>query len=145
MLSIAARAHAKSLHALWPIRALTLPPAPIRTRQSSCANRDAVTCRHAYPAKGEFLDFSARHAKTRTPHATTRYRLYVLQYKFASPLSVFGHRAILSLGLTTKHLRSMPELLQRHMTTCLHLPLVSVHWRQVGNEAPPRLIRRKLI
>ncbi len=41
VLSIAARGHAKSLHALWPIRALTLLPAPIRTRQSSCANQDA--------------------------------------------------------------------------------------------------------
>ncbi len=46
---------------------------------------------------------SARHVKTRTPHATSRSRLYHFQYNFSSPLSVFGQRAFLSLGSTTSH------------------------------------------
>ncbi len=52
---------------------------------STCANQNAktqlrqsgcVSYRHALPAKGEFLDTSARHAHTRTLHATSRKRLY---------------------------------------------------------------------
>ncbi len=50
-----------------PARALANQNATFQLRQSG-----RVSCRHAQPAKGEVLDFSARHAKTRTPHATPR-------------------------------------------------------------------------
>ncbi len=82
-LLIASRANAKSLHASWPIR----------TPRPSSANQDAWA---AVTSKRP----SARHVYTRT---TSRSRLYHYQYKFSSPLSVFGQHAFLLLGSTTSH------------------------------------------
>ncbi len=79
VLSIAARAHAKSLHALWPIRAPTFlhsPAAPIRTPKANS-------------------DTSARQANTGTLLAKSRTQLY-FSIIFRPHFCVFGHRAILS-------------------------------------------------
>ncbi len=67
------------------------PNATFQLRQSG-----RVSCRHAYPAIGEFLDISARRAYTRSLHATSRQRLYFSNIIFRPSYCVFGHRAILS-------------------------------------------------
>ncbi len=64
-------AHAKSLHALWPIRAPTLPPAPIRTRPSSCGNQDAwdvVTPNRPKANSRTFRRVTLKHARLTQQH-----------------------------------------------------------------------------
>ncbi len=106
VLSIAARANAKSLHALWPIRAPTfrlcqserhIPAATIRARELSSrlsGQRRILT----------HVGASRLHTHV---SSITRSGLYLFQYTFSSPLSVFGQRAVLCLWSTTVHFTSL--------------------------------------
>ncbi len=87
VLSNASRANAKSLYALWPIRAPTFrlrqserhtPATPIRTRELPSR----------LSGQRRILKTSARHAYTRTPHAFTRSRLYLFNISYLSLASV---------------------------------------------------------
>ncbi len=116
VLSIAACANTKSLHALWPIRAPTF-----QLRQSG-----RESCRHALAAKGEFWHTSARHAYTRTLHATSRPRLYFSNISFRPHYCVFGQRAILSLGSTASHYNCLAcwytvDLNQHNFTSTVYI------------------------
>ncbi len=79
-------------------------------RRSACVNQNAtlqlrqsgrLSCRTPKRPKAN-SDTSARHAYTRTSHATSRPRLYI---KVFVPIIVSGQRAILPLGSTTSLLR----------------------------------------
>ncbi len=65
-----------------------IPPVPIRTPHSSCANQDALAVVTPKRQKTN-SDTSARHAYTRTLHVTSRPRLYFFQYNVSSPLLCF--------------------------------------------------------
>ncbi len=87
-------AHAKSLHALWPITApmvrlnqseRDLPAAPIRTRE--------LSSRLTGQRRSLGL-FGASRLNTHASHNTT-FKAVLFQYNSPSPLFVFGHRAIL--------------------------------------------------
>ncbi len=81
-------ANAKSLHALWPIRT------PMsRLHQSE---------RHVPAAPIRTHELSSRQRRILTQSGASRLHTHA-QYKFSSPLYVFGQRAFLSLGSTTSH------------------------------------------
>ncbi len=111
VLSITSRANAKSLHAVWPIRAPTfhlrqserhIPDGPTRTRElSSCLSGQRLILTH--------IGGSRLH--THTSRINTLMAVS-FQYKFSSPLLVVGQRAILSLGLTTIQFKFTVKLLK---------------------------------
>ncbi len=76
-----------------------VPAAPIRMPRSSYANQDAWAV--LTPKRPEANSNTLRCP----PHATSRSRLYQFQYKYLTPLFVFGQRALLSLSSTTSHFR----------------------------------------
>ncbi len=81
-------AHAKSLHALWPIRAPTLPPAPIRTRPVVTPNRQKANSR-------TFRRVTLKHARLTQHHVkgcifcNTRLRPHYLSLAIV-PFSLLG-------------------------------------------------------